>query len=334
MNALLVLIVVSQLLIAGLLFWKISHDKRQETDVSNGYLSFKSDLLNVERQIGENFRHLQTLEEMKANRLDESLSRTNKSFVSMAEKVSALGEATKQMQVIGRDITGLHSLLAAPKLRGNLGEYLLIDLLKEHLPEKLFEVQKKLNSGVMVDSVVKLKSDLFVCIDAKFPLENFRKIIESGISEDELMRREKVFIRDVKKHINDISSKYIVPDEGSLDFAFMYVPAEGVYQEILKQLDSGLLEYAIEKRVFMVSPTSLFAYLQTVLLGLKGMEVQEKAKKIVEFVSTISKDSKNLLTEMEVLSGHLNSSSKKLQNVKSGLGKINEKIENFVEIKG
>ncbi len=314
------------LLQIGVIF--MLYTKLKEGDFSD----LKNDLYKLNQSIDSNFKHQQNLDEMKNNRLDENLHRTNKSFSELTEKVSALGEATKNMQVIGRDIAGLHSLLASPKIRGNLGEHLLIEILKEHFPENLIESQKRLRNGQIVDAAINVKKDLFVPIDSKFPLENYKKIMEVGIDEDTAKSHTRAFVRDVKKHISDISQKYISPDDGTMDFAIMYVPAESIYFEITKHMDAELLKYALSNRVVICSPTNLFAYLQTILMGLKGLEVEQSAKEILKFVSTLHKDMKNLRSDMSTLGSHISSSSKKLHSIDGSLAKIEDRVGEFVEV--
>lgn len=320
---LIVLVVVLQVSMFVFLFFR---SKDSSVD------RIKNDLDYLNKAIDTNFKHQQNLDEMKSARLDESLHRTNRSFLELTEKVSALGEATKNMQVIGRDIVGLHSLLSAPKLRGNLGEHLLIDILKEHFPENLIESQYRMRSGNVVDAVIRIKKDLLVPIDSKFPLENYKKIMEVGNDEDTANTHLRAFIRDVKKHISDISEKYISPDDGTMDFAIMYVPAESIYFEITKHMDSELLKYALSNRVVICSPTNLFAYLQTILMGLKGMEVEQRAKEILKFVSTLHKDIKGLRSEMSTLANHISSGTKKIHAIDSSFAKIEEKVGEFVEV--
>lgn len=320
---LIVLVVVLQVSMFVFLFFR---SKDSSVD------RIKNDLDYLNKAIDTNFKHQQNLDEMKSARLDDSLHRTNRSFLELTEKVSALGEATKNMQVIGRDIVGLHSLLSAPKLRGNLGEHLLIDILKEHFPENLIESQYRMRSGNVVDAVIRIKKDLLVPIDSKFPLENYKKIMEVGNDEDTANTHLRAFIRDVKKHISDISEKYISPDDGTMDFAIMYVPAESIYFEITKHMDSELLKYALSNRVVICSPTNLFAYLQTILMGLKGMEVEQRAKEILKFVSTLHKDIKGLRSEMSTLANHISSGTKKIHAIDSSFAKIEEKVGEFVEV--
>lgn len=317
------LVVVLQIGLIVFLFTKF-----ERSDVSG----LKNDFQYLNKSIDSNFKHQQSLDELKNARFDDNLHRTNRSFNELSEKVSALGEATKNMQIIGRDIAGLHSLLSAPKIRGNLGEHLLIDILSEHFPDNLIQSQYRMRSGNIVDAVIRIKKDLLVPIDSKFPLENYKKIMEVGNDEKTAELHTRSFVRDVKKHISDISQKYISPDDGTMDFAIMYVPAESVYFEITKHMDSELLKYALSNRVIVCSPTNLFAYLQTILMGLKGMEVEQRAKEILKFVSTLHKNMKEIRCNMSTLANHISSGTKKIHAIDSSFAKIEEKVGEFVEV--
>src|SRR5437773_3651306 len=173
----------------------------------------------------------------------ERLDNTSRVVGEVQKGLGELREATAKVYEVGRDVASLHDILRAPKLRGGLGEFLLGDLLAQVLPPAHFTLQHAFRSGERVDAVVRL-GDGLVPVDAKFPLEDFRRLLEAA-DDDERARARKAFVAQVRRHIDDIATKYVLPDEGTYDFALMYIPAENVYYEtIIRDEEPGLAAYA------------------------------------------------------------------------------------------
>ncbi|HET8564204.1 MAG TPA: DNA recombination protein RmuC, partial [Candidatus Binatia bacterium] len=216
----------------------------------------------------------------------------------------------------------------APKLRGGFGEFFLGDLLGQILPPDHFATQYSFKSGEKVDAIIKLGGSL-VPIDSKFPLENFKRILEAATA-DEKTRAKKQFVIDVKKHVDGIAEKYILPDEGTYDFALMYIPAENVYYEtIIKDeaaVDKSLSQYALAKKVIPVSPNSFYAYLQAIVLGLKGMKIEERAKEIIDYLSRLEGDFSRFKDEFTVLGRHLGHAHSSFQSVERRLDQFGQKL--------
>jgi DNA recombination protein RmuC len=268
----------------------------------------------IQQQLGQMLSHVN--ERLKENA--DVLSRTQQSLgerldnaariVGTVQKsLGGLEESNRKIFEVGKDIASLQEILRAPKLRGGLGEFFLEDLLRQILPPQHFSTQHGFRSGEKVDAVIKLGSSL-VPVDAKFPLENFKRILEAT-GDDEKNRAKKQFVGDVKKHIDAIAGKYILPDEGTYDFALMYIPAENVYYETIIKDDApedrSLAHYAMSKRVIPVSPNSLYAYLQAIVLGLKGMKIEDRAKEIIQYLARLQSDFGKFRDEFIVLGKHL-----------------------------
>jgi DNA recombination protein RmuC len=250
----------------------------------------------------------------------------------VTKNLGSLGEATKRVFEVGKDIASLQEILRSPKLRGGLGELFLGDLLAQILPPAHFSLQHRFKSGEAVDAVIRLGQNL-VPVDAKFPLENFRRVIEVS-SEEERKAAKRKFLADVKKHVDAIAGKYILPDEGTFDFALMYIPAENVYYELIIkdeaiETDKGLLNYSFAKRVIPVSPNSFYAYLQTILLGLKGMHIEERAQEILTSLARLSGDFRKFQEEFELVGKHLTNTKSRYDEADKRLSKFNDKLESL-----
>ncbi len=240
------------------------------------------------------------------------------------KNLGELSQATQRVFEVGKDIAGLQEILQAPKLRGGLGELFLGDLLRQILPSSNIKIQYKFKSGDTVDAVICLGQGL-VSVDSKFPLENFRRIV-SGTSDEEKRKARKVFISDVKKHIDNVAAKYIVPDEGTFDFALMYIPAENVYYELIIKEDSddgnSLSSYALARKVIPVSPNSFYAYLQAIVLGLNGLRIEKNVQQIVQHLNALSGSIQRFRQDFDVLGRHI-------VNIKNKYDEAEKRINNF-----
>ena len=247
------------------------------------------------------------------------------SFERLARDLGDLNRATQQMMEVGKTITSLENLLKPPQLRGGMGETLLGELLAQILPGH-FELQHRFRSGERVDAVIRLGNKM-VPVDAKFPLESFRRLL--AITDAEAARRErKGFLRAVKAHIDAIAGKYILPDEGTYEFALMYIPAENVYYEtILKDEEGeGLYPYALQKRVIPVSPNSFYAYLQVIIHGLKGLHIEERAREIMDHLARLQGDEAKFRQDFETLGTHIENARKKYEEADRKLARLEDKL--------
>jgi DNA recombination protein RmuC len=234
----------------------------------------------------------------------ERLDNTSRVVGEVQKGLGELREATSKVYEVGRDVATLHDILRAPKLRGGLGELLLGDLLAQVLPAANFTLQHAFRSGERVDAVVRL-GEALVPVDSKFPLEDFRRVLQAP-DDEERARARKAFVARVRRHIDDIATKYVVPDEGTYDFALMYIPAENVYYEtIIRDEEPGLCGYAISRKVVPVSPNSFYAYLQAIVLGLRGLRIEARAREVMGQLARLDGDLARVREDFRLVGKHL-----------------------------
>ena len=279
---------------------------------------------HVNDRLKENAEVLQKTQQSLGERLDNAARVVG----SVQKSLGGLEEANRRIYEVGKDIASLQEILRAPKLRGGLGEFLLEDLLAQVLPADHFSTQYSFRSGEKADAVIKLGTSL-VPVDAKFPLENFKRALQAE-SDEERTRAKKQFTADVKKHIDAIAQKYILPDEGTYDFALMYIPAENVYYETIIKDEStaekSLSEYALSKRVIPVSPGSFYAYLQAIVLGLKGMKVEARAKEIIRYIGRLQGDFARFRDDFDLVGKHLGHAQSSYQSADKRIEQFGQKL--------
>ena len=257
------------------------------------------------------------------------LDNTHKVVGDVRQELGLLKESSRRMLEIGKDISSLEMILRPPKLRGGLGELFLADLLSQILPPDHYKLQYRFKGGETVDAVILLRLGM-VPIDAKFPLENFRRILEAETAE-ERKAPKRAFIKDVKGHIDAIANKYIRMDENTFDFALMYIPAENVYYETIIKDDAfggemSLFSYALQKRVIPVSPNSFYAYLQTIILGLQGMRIEARSREVIENLARLNKEFERFSEAFRLVGQHMDNSVKKYAEAEKRFGKVEGKL--------
>jgi len=244
-----------------------------------------------------------------------------------------LGEL-KQSQLrileVGKSISSLQEILRPPKMRGGMGESLLKNLLDQIMPKKdYYSFEYSFKTGDRVDAIIRIGERL-VPVDAKFPLESFKRFVEAGPSEEKA-RYRKDFERDIKKHIDTIADKYILPDEGTYEFALMYIPAENVYYETIIKYESegakeGIFEHALKKKVIPVSPNSFYAYLQVIILGLKGLAIEKGTKEIITSLERLRGDFGRFYDDFRKIGLHLTDSRSSFDKAEKRLDRLSHKL--------
>jgi DNA recombination protein RmuC len=245
------------------------------------------------------------------------------------ERLGALSEATRRLETMGATVTEVQQLLQVPKLRGTIGEMWLEELLRQILPASHYEMQHVFKSGERVDAAL-LLGDRLVAVDAKFPLEACQRMLAVDGAEAERERR--AFARSLKDRIDEIADKYIRPDEGTYDFALMYIPAENVYYEAVLRAEDpadakSVLGHAMRRRVIPVSPHTFYAYLLVILHGLKGMQVERQAREIQERLGGLRQQFDAFWAAFETVGAHLANAQKKFEESERLAGRVQDRFE-------
>lgn len=275
---------------------------------------------------------------MSNKQMQAQFAASSKIIAEVTRNLTELKESNKQVMGITDELKTLQNVLQNPKQRGVLGEYYLQSVLENVLAPDRFKLQYKFKDGEIVDAVVFLDKGRMLPVDSKFSLENYNRLIES---KDKIERENlvKLFKTDLKNRIDE-TSKYIRPREGTMDYAFMFIPSEAIYYELLanKVGTTGtsardLIEYAFrDKNVIIVSPTTFMAYLQTVLQGLRSLQIEEQAKEIQQRVGELGRHIQTYETYMQKLGNslgttvnHYNNAHKELKKVDKDIMKISDK---------
>ncbi|OGG08999.1 hypothetical protein A2154_00205 [Candidatus Gottesmanbacteria bacterium RBG_16_43_7] len=255
--------------------------------------------------------------------LQSNTKQLNDRLDKAAHVIGLLQRSLGEMSEVGRGIKSLQEFLQSPKLRGNLGEQVLSDMIGQAFPKNSFHLQYQFKSGTKVDAVLKTDAGL-LCIDAKFPMENFT-LMHKGETERDRIQARKDFIADVKKHVTDISKKYVLPEEGTMDFALMYIPSEAVYYEVANTYE--LMEYARKVRIYPVSPNTLYAHLQVLLLSFQGKQLEQRSREVFRLLQAIRKDYTKIDDNMSVLSKHITNAYNSMNTVGMSFQLLGQKLE-------
>ncbi len=228
------------------------------------------------------------------------------------------------MQEIGRSIKDFQQFLSSPKLRGNIGEQVLYDSLAKVFSKDHYAIQFKFREGQTVDAIVRTREGI-IPIDSKFPMEYFRKYAEAE-TEDGRVSSLREFTKSVKKHIEDVAKKYILPHEGTVDFAVMYVPSENVYYEMIME-NEELMNYAQERKVLLVSPNGFFHFLRVIMMGLERSKLQEETQRMWELLKGVQQETQKFGETLGVLSRHITNAKNTMDLTTGEYTKLASKVD-------
>lgn len=261
-------------------------------------------------------------------KMEHNMDMFNKRLDNAAKVIGEVQKSIGEFSEIGRNMQQLQEFLQSPKLRGNIGEQVLKELLAQSLPADTYTLQYSFNNGQKVDAIIKTSQGL-IPIDSKFPISSFKKMAEME-TEEEKARVKKDFEKEVKVHIKSIASKYILVGEGTIDYALMYIPSESVYYEIINSGD--LYDFAAEMRVVPVSPMSFYAYLKVILISFEGQRIEKQAKDILSVLQSMKKDYEKADEAMSILQKHISNAYNQTAQVSKNLMTLGQKIESTASL--
>lgn len=346
MTATTIILAALVLLLGAIIFLLIQQKDAKPEDQTQGLLFLQQQLENLTRSVDEKLGHSQ--KEMQST-VRMQFSESQKLIKDITRELTEVKETGKQVMGFADQLQSLQDILKNPKQRGVLGEYYLETLLKNVLPPGSYEMQFALGkddngSDLIPDAIVRVK-DKIIPVDSKFSLENYNRLIEEN-DPTEKARLEKLFVGDLKNRITE-TSKYIRPEKGTMDFAFMFIPHEAIYYDLLinkvgalKEETENLIQRAASKyRVIIVSPTSFLAYLQTVLQGLKALQIEDRAQDIIKRVGELGKHLKayeeyhgKLHNSLSTTVNHFNASSKELKKIDKDVTRITGSSAELLEL--
>jgi len=308
-------IAVLILCVLGLLVWLISSNFAGRKEIAGqaagiGLLQQQLEALKAAQD--STSQTLQNSLQAGQNNLTQNLQSSQKVLGQLNSQIGELQGTNKQMLLLGTEVRRLQNILSSPKMRGQMGEWSLENLLSQILPKDSYRLQYSFKDGQKADALIQL-ADFSVSIDAKFPLPGFEKIVTAETDEEKAKLRRQ-FLKDVTIHIDKIADNYIRPAEGTLDFAIMYIPAENVYYETIVKYAGetyDILQYSLDKKVIPVSPNLLYAYLMTVVMGLHGLQIEKQASEIRQNLKKLNADFAAFLENWDTLGSHIRNTSNK-----------------------
>jgi DNA recombination protein RmuC len=308
-SILITVVIVLIVLVLAFLIWliSVSFAGRKENAAHTATISLLAQQLEALRTAQDKTsENLQKSLQAGQTNLSQGLQSSQQVLSRLNTQIGELQGTNKQMLQLGTDVRRLEDILSSPKLRGQMGEWSLENLLAQILPKDSYKLQYAFKDGKTVDATVQLP-DFLVPVDAKFPLPSFEKVIQAE-TDVEKTKLRKQFLKDVTAHIDKIASDYIRPAEGTLDFALMYIPAENIYYETIVRYageTQDILQYSLDKKVIPVSPNLLYAYLMTVVMGLHGLQIEKQAAEIRQNLKRLNASFADFINNWDILGKHI-----------------------------
>lgn len=329
-------VVAALAIVLGVVLWLLWRRPRTDplqTQIASlgreiGQLSqtLSTELRGLTDQVGRQLSTTADLLQRQDGTLGERLSAVHVVVADVRERLGALSETGRRITELAQDIASLQEILRAPKSRGIFGEWLLSDLLAEVLPKDRYQVQYAFKGGTIVDAAIFLEGQI-VPVDSKFPASGFERLA-AATTDEERRKHKRALVRDAQKHADMIAQKYIRPEEGTADFALMYIPAEGVYVELLTPTgeDQDFLAYAWERRVVPCSPNTFYAYLRSVAMGLRGLALAKDVQAVLGELRGLEELLEGLAREMDTLGNHLRNAQRRYEDAASILQNVQGKL--------
>jgi DNA recombination protein RmuC len=349
LEIILVILISGLIILGGFYFILKSFEKNQSTqieeDVSKKFQDLTSQIrLNLDNNtqlIQQQMNHLTNQVDKRLNdthqlsskqnqNVNERLDQASKVIGDLKMKLGSLEQANQRIYEVGQEIQSLHQILQNPKIRGGVGELLLEKLIKEMLPSNAYEFQYQFKNHEKVDAVIKVEKQL-IPIDAKFPIDNFKRYINTEDSKEK-DQHQKLFLTDVKKQIQSISKKYILPGENTFDFGIMYIPSEQIYYEIMinEKVNSNqetINDFARKNRIIIVSPNSFYAYLSALMQALRGQKIQENVFEMMGKLRQLVVEVEKINDDFQKIGFHLKNAQKSYENTDKRMNRFNDRLE-------
>jgi DNA recombination protein RmuC len=302
----------------GILFYLQTRKKKEEPEKEN-------EALKVMMEWMKEIKH-ETVSSKQ--RTEDNIKELNKAVNERLDNAGrVIAQLTKELggvSQIGPDLRRLSETLASPKMRGNFGEEVLENMLNQAFPKEFVSYQHRFKNGEIVDAALQI-GDLTLAIDSKFSMENFR-LYKEAKTDEAAENLKKAFLKDVKKRIDEIHKKYILPQEGTYDFALMFIPSEGIYMEVAEDLPT--CSYARDKKVVLVGPNSLYLTLQTFLVSLRGQQINKAAQKVLAAISGIKQEGEKFGRVLDILANHVKNTNNTMGSALDGYSKLKSQITN------